>query len=233
MLVLFSMLFSLLTPLTTCSAQEVAAPSITSDKADYAPGELVTLTGAGWQPGESVHINVDDDQTKSWKRDADAAGAIRDSFNLPDWFVATYKVTATGATSGTATAGFTDGNVKVGTNGPSTTLTWSVHSTDNCTGTATTSGSDAITSRDGTISGLGASSGTAKLSVPATVDSRSFEKWTNASTATSREICLALNSGTQTVSRTTRQRPASPRPLSAPSPRAARSTAARRPCPPR
>jgi hypothetical protein len=38
-----------------------AAPTIQSDKADYAPGELVTLTGSGWQAGESVHINVNDD----------------------------------------------------------------------------------------------------------------------------------------------------------------------------
>jgi hypothetical protein len=29
-----------------------AAPTIQSDKADYAPGELVTLTGSGWQAGE-------------------------------------------------------------------------------------------------------------------------------------------------------------------------------------
>ena len=39
------------------------APTIQSDKADYAPGELVTLTGSGWQPGESVHIIVNDDLT--------------------------------------------------------------------------------------------------------------------------------------------------------------------------
>jgi hypothetical protein len=36
-------------------------PSIRSDKDDYAPGELVTLTGSGWQPNESVHIEVNDD----------------------------------------------------------------------------------------------------------------------------------------------------------------------------
>src|SRR3712207_3768325 len=32
------------------------APTIQSDKPDYAPGELVTLTGSNWQPGESVNI---------------------------------------------------------------------------------------------------------------------------------------------------------------------------------
>ena len=38
------------------------APTIQSNKDDYAPGELFTLTGANWQPDESVHINVNDDQ---------------------------------------------------------------------------------------------------------------------------------------------------------------------------
>jgi hypothetical protein len=93
------------------SGNTAPAPTIQSDKADYAPGELVTLTGSGWQAGESVHINVNDDvgQTWSYNHDvtADASGNISDSFNLPDWFVAAYSVTATGS-SGTATTSFTD-----------------------------------------------------------------------------------------------------------------------------
>src|SRR5215208_2915656 len=93
------------------------APTIQSDKADYAPGELVTLTGGGWQPGESVNIKVNDTYGASWSRNvdvtADASGNVTDSFNLPDWFVSDYDVTATGAQSGTATTTFTDGNVSV------------------------------------------------------------------------------------------------------------------------
>src|SRR5688500_1163124 len=92
-------------------------PQIWSDKADYAPGETVVLSGANWAPGDSVHIRVNDDAGETWSRDvdvtADASGAISDQFNLPDWFVASYTVTATGA-SGTATTTFTDGNVKFG-----------------------------------------------------------------------------------------------------------------------
>ena len=38
------------------------APSISSDKADYNPGDTVTLTGYNWAAGESVHIVVNDDQ---------------------------------------------------------------------------------------------------------------------------------------------------------------------------
>ena len=83
------------------------APMVWSDKADYAPGEHVTLNGANWTPGETVHIRVNDDTGSSWDRDvdvtADEAGGIADEFNLPNWFVAQYRVTATGASGAVAT----------------------------------------------------------------------------------------------------------------------------------
>jgi YDG domain/Bacterial Ig-like domain (group 3) len=89
-------------------------PSVWSDKADYAPGETVTLSGANWAAGESVHIRVNDDAGETWRRDVDVAagadGMISDQFNLPNWFVAQYTVTATGASSGTVTWTFTDSN---------------------------------------------------------------------------------------------------------------------------
>src|SRR5215216_7931556 len=98
-------------------AQTSPGPTIQSDKADYKPGELVTLTGSGWMPGESVNIVVNDDVGQTWNRNvnviADPSGNISDSFNLPDWFVATYTVTATGTQSGVATTTFTDGTVRV------------------------------------------------------------------------------------------------------------------------
>ena len=66
-----------------------------------APGSTVNLLGGSWQPGESVHINVNDNDGQTWVRNvdvsADANGDITDTFNLPNWFVATYSVTATGA----------------------------------------------------------------------------------------------------------------------------------------
>src|SRR5215213_25597 len=89
-------------------------PTIQSDQADYPPGATVTLNGSNWQPGESVHIVVNDTYGASWSRNvdvtADASGNITDQFNLPDSFVSDYDVTATGS-SGTATTSFTDGNV--------------------------------------------------------------------------------------------------------------------------
>src|SRR5438132_7793137 len=89
-----------------------APPTITSDQADYSPGSTVTLTGAYWQPGESVHLFVNDDAGQTWSHSADvsaaADGTITDRFQLPDWFVAVYSVTATGSASGTVTSSFTD-----------------------------------------------------------------------------------------------------------------------------
>jgi hypothetical protein len=99
---------------TDTSGNTSPAPTIQSDKADYAPGELVTLTGSNWQPGESVHINVNDTYGATWSRNvdvtADASGNITDSFNLPNSFVSDYDVTATGAQSGTVRTTFTDSN---------------------------------------------------------------------------------------------------------------------------
>jgi hypothetical protein len=97
---------------TDTSGTTATSPTIQSDKADYAPGELVTLTGSGWQAGESVNIKVNDTYGASWSRNVDvtanANGEITDSFNLPDRFVSDYDVTATGSQSGTATTTFTD-----------------------------------------------------------------------------------------------------------------------------
>src|SRR5215210_1288188 len=101
--------------IATAGTTSGSLPTIQSDKADYAPGELVTLTGSNWQPGESVHINVNDTYGATWSRNvdvtADASGNITDSFNLPSSFVSDYDVTATNAQSGTATTTFTDGNL--------------------------------------------------------------------------------------------------------------------------
>ena len=124
-------------------------PSIASDKADYAPGELVTLTGANWLAGESVEIYVNDDRGSTWSRrvtvTSDTGGQIIDSFNLPDWFVAQYVVIATGTESGIAMTSFTDGNVKARSNGGLITfdMTFEEHaSTQNCGGPVSVSGAN-------------------------------------------------------------------------------------------
>ena len=101
-------------PRLTASAEGATVPTITSDLPDYAAGATVTLTGAGWAPAEAVHIFVNDDLGLTWSHNsnpdpvADGNGGFTYRFQLPTWFVATYRVTATGPNSGTATTTFTD-----------------------------------------------------------------------------------------------------------------------------
>jgi Bacterial Ig-like domain (group 3) len=123
-------------------------PTIKSDLEDYPPGGLVTLTGTGWQPGESVHIFVNDDWGSSWSRHvdvtADASGAITDQFNLPNWFVAEYSVTASGSMSGVATTTFTDARiVTTATLNGATTVTVDAGGSINAIVNVTTNGSGA------------------------------------------------------------------------------------------
>jgi hypothetical protein len=102
------------------TASAVLLPFVTSDKADYAPAEQVTLSSGNWQPGEWVVLYVNDSIGQTWSittnKQADANGAWTYQFNLPNWFVATYHVTATGEVSGVAITDFTDGNVEYNTN---------------------------------------------------------------------------------------------------------------------
>ena len=94
--------------------------AVTTDKADYEPGAPVVLTGSGWQVGESIDIVVNDDglQSEVWQHTAtvvaDDAGGFVYQFDLPPWLVANYTLTATGASSGSAFAAFTDSHVERG-----------------------------------------------------------------------------------------------------------------------
>ena len=113
-------------------------PTLVSDKGDYAPGETVTLTGENWAVGEVVRISVNDDKGQTWSRNVDVIagvdGKIRDQFQLPTTFVATYVASAVGPISGTATTSFTDGNVKWDTNTPADVTETLYTAASNCTG---------------------------------------------------------------------------------------------------
>ncbi len=100
------------------------APTIVSDKLDYPPGGLVTLTGAGWYAGPDaapVRVITNDDDFQSWIRNVEVPvaldGSIVDVFNLPSYFVANYRVTATqllpDGTTIRAITTFTDANASV------------------------------------------------------------------------------------------------------------------------
>src|SRR6266581_4802200 len=115
------------------TASAATGATITSDKQDYQPGATVTLTGAGWDSGEAVHIFVNDAVGNTWSLNsnpdpvADSSGSFTYSFSLPNTFIASYTATATGQTSGsTATTTFTDNP----TNCPSSDTDPQVHQGD-------------------------------------------------------------------------------------------------------
>jgi len=181
------MLISILAPSAVAFAEDAPPPpTIESDKPDYVPGETVILSGSYWQPGENVHIRVNDDQGETWRRDVDVvatdAGTISDTFQLPDWFVATYTVTATGSISGTATATFTDGNVKAfaAPAGVSFDLTKTVYSSSTtCSGSGTTTTVTGVNATSGETTGVG-NTQSVKLEAAATSNhGGAFVNWTN------------------------------------------------------
>jgi large repetitive protein len=181
-------------------------PSISSDKADYSPGETVVLSGSGWLPGEHVHITVNDDVGQTWVREsdvnADAGGSLTDEFQLPDSFIARYAVTAVGDASGTASTTFTDGNLKVASAaGRHFDYTATLFSNGTCAGTG---GTPATKTADGngTTTGVGGNESlllSANLNANPPNESSTFSNWTTPSPAvqlaagyslTDRTICI-------------------------------------------
>src|ERR1700678_3457424 len=87
--------------------------TIRTDMADYPPGSPVTIYGAGWTPGETVTLQIQETDTDdTWLTDtADATGAFTDtSFMIQDNDGGVkFVLTATGNSSGlTAQYRFTD-----------------------------------------------------------------------------------------------------------------------------
>ncbi len=180
------------------------------------------LTGSNWQPGESVHIFVNDDFGSSWSRNvdvtADASGNITDQFNLPNWFVAAYSVVATGP-SGTASTRFTDASLRIlraPTGSPPNlafTITAAGFTNSSCSTTSSQSGTDsAVINSDAgsTDINLSNNAGNAfvRLTAPASPTSPStgwtFKEWSSAAgsenviaTTSSTSICVRNPGGSQ------------------------------------
>lgn len=140
---------------------------------------------------------------------ADASGNITDQFNLPDWFVATYSVKATGTSGAVATTSFLDSNVNVGANlstGESTKVVWQRYNSTDCTGTALTGANNAGTftlngSATSPITG-GATSGSIKLTADAqttTTPKKAFNNWEPSGSATSANMSAVAGSGENVV----------------------------------
>jgi hypothetical protein len=92
-----------------------AAQSIATDKTDYVPGNIVTVTGSGFQPGELVTLVFS--ETPPFNADATVSSTADDSggFTNGDFVVpanadlTSFTVVATGVSSGlTAQTTFTD-----------------------------------------------------------------------------------------------------------------------------
>jgi len=90
--------------------------TVTTDKPDYPPFDTVTISGTGWQPGETValmfHETPQNHLDRTLTAIADASGNIRNrEYSTDDMSLnVSIQLTAIGQTSGrTATVTFTDG----------------------------------------------------------------------------------------------------------------------------
>ncbi|MBC6365367.1 HYR domain-containing protein, partial [Algoriphagus sp. AK58] len=102
--------------------------TVTTDKLDYAPGEYVTISGSGWQPGETIVLHFDEEPkpaTCLLSHDltaiADASGNFTNSQFLvkENHLGVTFTLTATGQSSGLiATTVFTDGRAEISAASP-------------------------------------------------------------------------------------------------------------------
>jgi hypothetical protein len=151
------------------SADALPAQAIRIEESNDALGKTVTLTGSNWQPGESVHIKLTDDQGKTWSRNvramADASGRIQVRFRPPDGFAATYEVTAMGEQSGVATTSFTDGKVSFRSTYPAP-ASWIANYRTHGRGDSTGNTSCAAGGSDGSRTISPDATGTASVGIP-------------------------------------------------------------------
>src|SRR6266571_3525216 len=97
------------------TVQSANGATFTTDKDDYAPGETLNLSGAGWPGDDILDIHLDESPQNhapvDWSAGTDASGSFTDASYVvqeSDLGV-TFTITASSPTSGeTATATFTD-----------------------------------------------------------------------------------------------------------------------------
>ena len=190
------------------------AATVATDRADYAPGEIVVITGSGWLPGETVTVllheepiidpAVDPDTWLEPSPVADSEGNLYDEFVVqPNDVGVTFTLTATGLSSGQiAQATFTDGNFKVQSNAADIVfeLEHGVYRTTNCTGPYKTNGQNELhgfdevgfSGGDVFTEGAGNSESIKFIASETSVDGGLFINWTDpdGNTLTSREICV-------------------------------------------
>jgi hypothetical protein len=97
-----------------------SVPTVTTDKTDYSPGQIVTITGSNWNPGETITLHFEESPLIDTHPDLTATVAADGTFTnaefMPDAhdLNITFTVTATASPSGmTAATTFTDGPVNL------------------------------------------------------------------------------------------------------------------------
>jgi hypothetical protein len=104
--------------LALASVERYAFATVKTDHDDYAPGQTVTITGQGWEPGETVTLLLHEAPHAMWHEDrtlvaiADAAGRIFNNDFAPEThhIGVRFYLTATGSVS-QAQMTFTDGEL--------------------------------------------------------------------------------------------------------------------------
>ena len=187
--------------------------TIKTDRDDYVPGETVTISGAGWKPGEQVTINLVEspniDAHPAIIATADANGKILDSSFTTDLhdFQVRFFVTAHGSASDAATS-FTDGGGAVQVSGVSSTtntgFSYTGYSDSACNTVAGGQGQNfpkLITITGNTSANLGLGNANFfKLTIPADPAGFRFTNWSNAASGTSRTTgCIPVGSGSNTA----------------------------------
>src|SRR2546422_5712540 len=87
-------------------ALRASAATVATDKADYAPGENVVITGSGWEPGETVNLVLYEDPALDPPLQLTAVADANGDFMNADFIVdvfdigVTFTLTATGDPSG-------------------------------------------------------------------------------------------------------------------------------------
>src|SRR5438128_5778567 len=111
----FARLVGLVGGFLAALALPASAATVATDKADYAPGENVVITGSGWEPGETVNLVLYEDPALDPPLQLTAVADANGDFMNADFIVdvfdigVTFTLTATGDPSGlTAETTFTD-----------------------------------------------------------------------------------------------------------------------------
>src|SRR4030067_3185938 len=137
----------------TAQAQGAPAASVTTDQADYASDDMVMITGSGWQPGETVTLEIVEEPVihdpDTLYAVADADGNISNEYIIHGHdVVQTFTLTASGMTSGL-------GSQTTFTNSLNSTSTASLPTTPTTVATVMTDKADYVPGETVLISGAG------------------------------------------------------------------------------